>query len=322
LEALKLQVFTAGPDAGTIQIRNDRPESFEIEYYEILSASSLNSVDWTSLDDQEGDNEFEGWEESAGNDAGLLSEYRLFSTLSVPPSATLSLGKAFDVGSPEDLKFFIGLSDGTYLRGVVEYISDGLTGDFNRDSAVDAADYVAWRKGLGATHIENDFNLWRTNFSQTVGGGGFDVASVPEPPTLILILMAVALMDWLWKTSRPGAVARVTEQKIDAIASVQNVVAGVAVTLVVAQFAENFIDTCVTTDSVGASSAVDYIVAFSALDVVVVRVAIDRVVAGAAEDAIAAGSAIESVVASTSEYLFSGIASVNDVVALPASMVT
>jgi hypothetical protein len=121
IDALTLQVFTAGPDAGKVMIRNNRPQSFEIEYYDILSgAGSLNDGDWTSLDDQEGnDGELEGWEEAAGNGAGLLSEYRLFSTLNVAPNASLSLGKAFDVGSTEDLKFFVGLSEGTYLRGVV-----------------------------------------------------------------------------------------------------------------------------------------------------------------------------------------------------------
>lgn len=204
IDALTLQVFTAGPDAGTVLIRNNRPESFEIEFYDIFSnAGSLNDDDWTSLDAQEGnDGEFEGWEESAGNGAGLLSEYRLFSTLNVAPSSTLSLGKAFDVGSPEDLKFFVGLSDGTYLRGVVEYIADGLTGDFNRDNTVDAADYVVWRKGLGTTHIENDFNLWRTNFSKTVGGGGSDEAPVPEPNAVVMLLLALAPVSWVRRTSR------------------------------------------------------------------------------------------------------------------------
>jgi hypothetical protein len=204
VEALTLQVFTSGPDAGTIQIRNNRPVSFEIEYYEITSgAGSLNAGDWSSLDAQEeNDGEFQGWEESAGNEAGLLSEYRLSSTFDVVPSATLSLGKAFDVGGTEDLRFSFGLSDGTYLRGVVEYISDGLTGDFNRDSTVDAADYVVWRKGLGTSHIENDFNLWRTNFNQTANGGGGQESPVPEPSAVIMLLMGVALASWVCSTSR------------------------------------------------------------------------------------------------------------------------
>jgi hypothetical protein len=190
IDALTLQVYTAGPDAGTVLIRNNRPQSFEIEYYDIFSdGGSLNDDDWTSLDAQEGnDNEFEGWEEATGNDEGLLSEYRLFSTLNVGPDSRLSLGKAFNVGGTEDLKFYVGLDDGSYLRGVVEYVADGLTGDFNRDQTVDAADYVVWRKGLGTTHIDDDYGLWRTNF-QTAGiGGGAVTASLPEPTITVWLL--------------------------------------------------------------------------------------------------------------------------------------
>jgi hypothetical protein len=191
IDALTLQVFTAGPDAGKIQIKNNRPQTFDIEFYEIKSGGSLNAEDWSSLDAQEGnDDEFEGWEESADNDAELLSEYRLFSTLNVAPNATLSLGKGFDVGSAEDLKFFVGLSDGTYLRGTVEYLEAGLTGDFNRDIAVDAADYVFWRKGLGTTHTQTDYDLWRDHFRETSGGGGVSQGTVPEPSSILPLLFA------------------------------------------------------------------------------------------------------------------------------------
>jgi hypothetical protein len=203
IDALTLQVFTAGPDAGTVVLRNNRPESFEIEYYEVTSAGSLNFQDWTSLDEQEGnDNEFEGWEETSGNSAGLLSEYRLFSTLSVEPSATLSLGKAFEVGSPEDLKFFVGLADGSFQRGVVEYISEGLTGDFNRDNSVDAADYVAWRKGLGTTHVQNDYTLWRTHFNESVANGGLHSTTIPEPASVVMFVLSLAISVGMRRDSR------------------------------------------------------------------------------------------------------------------------
>jgi hypothetical protein len=220
IDALTLEVHTAGPDAGKVLIRNHRTQNFEIEYYDIISsAGSLNHDDWTSLDDQEGnDEELEGWEEAAGNSASLLSEYRLFSTLNVAPSSTLSLGKAFDVDSTEDLKFFVGLSDGTYLRGVVEYIADGLTGDFNRDQTVDAADYVTWRKGLGSTHIADDYDLWRANFHETgLGGGSVENTTVPEPgeitPLLSLLVLVYAVLGGRLRTAfgqpSPDNMARV-----------------------------------------------------------------------------------------------------------------
>ena len=36
-----------------------------------------------------------------------------------------------------------------------------LPGDFNGDGAVDAADYVVWRMGLGTTYSQADYDVWR-----------------------------------------------------------------------------------------------------------------------------------------------------------------
>ncbi|MEX0613722.1 MAG: hypothetical protein WD229_16505, partial [Pirellulales bacterium] len=41
------------------------------------------------------------------------------------------------------------------------FLPTALPGDFNFDGKVDAADYVVWRKGLGTTHTQNGFNIWR-----------------------------------------------------------------------------------------------------------------------------------------------------------------
>ncbi|MEX2309726.1 MAG: hypothetical protein WD738_19290 [Pirellulales bacterium] len=54
-------------------------------------------------------------------------------------------------------------------------------GDFNDDGAVDAADYAAWRKGLGTTYSADHYSLWRAGFGQAVLGSGADAAVVPEP---------------------------------------------------------------------------------------------------------------------------------------------
>ncbi len=62
--------------------------------------------------------------------------------------------------------------------------SVGLTGDYNDDGKVDAADYVVWRK----TNINGaqGYTDWRTNFGASNAGSG---GAVPEPGTLVLCMM-------------------------------------------------------------------------------------------------------------------------------------
>jgi hypothetical protein len=54
-----------------------------------------------------------------------------------------------------------------------------LPGDYNKDGAVNAADYVVWQKGLAGAG--STYNTWRTNFGRTSGSGG----GVPEPASLV-----------------------------------------------------------------------------------------------------------------------------------------
>jgi probable HAF family extracellular repeat protein len=53
-------------------------------------------------------------------------------------------------------------------------------GNFNGNYAVDAADYVTWRNGLGSTHKQTDYDVWKSNFGnqQTRGIFGTRVRSV------------------------------------------------------------------------------------------------------------------------------------------------
>ncbi len=73
----------------------------------------------------------------------------------------------------------------------------GLAGDFNGDGVVDAADYVVWRKGLGMTYTQNDYNVWRAHFGQTAGSGAGagTNAAVPEPATLSLLIVGILAMS-------------------------------------------------------------------------------------------------------------------------------
>jgi autotransporter-associated beta strand protein len=108
-------------------------------------------------------------------------------------------------GAPGNMSatFHSALISGTGILDVTTFIPPaGLTGDYNDDGMVDAADYVVWRKFIGAEALENrdpdnagpvgepDYASWRENFGTIDGGGGF---AVPEPASLVLIFLSLAL---------------------------------------------------------------------------------------------------------------------------------
>jgi hypothetical protein len=68
-----------------------------------------------------------------------------------------------------------------------------LAGDFNTDNVVDARDYVVWRKGMGTTFNQTDYQQWRGKFGSAGGAGtGLDdVSSVPEPSGLSLLFLSL-----------------------------------------------------------------------------------------------------------------------------------
>ena len=79
---------------------------------------------------------------------------------------------------------------------VNEYPSTSPIGDYNGNDVVDAADYVAWRKSLGTTYTQSDYDLWRAHFGQTASGAGNGFGavevSVPEANALVLASCAAA----------------------------------------------------------------------------------------------------------------------------------
>jgi hypothetical protein len=93
-----------------------------------------------------------------------------------------------------------------------------LLGDFNDDGAVDAADYVVWRKNDGGTTaLPNDddlgtpiraehYTLWRAHFGEMpttgIGSGG----AIPEPGTFVLTAAGLLLLG----ACRPRQVERIT----------------------------------------------------------------------------------------------------------------
>jgi hypothetical protein len=100
-----------------------------------------------------------------------------------------------------DISKLVGFKPGSVLVTTNQGTSASLTvlihpnaalaGDFNGNGKVDAADYVVWRNGLGATYTQHDYNIWRSQFGQTPASFGaassFGTPNVPEAATLCLV---------------------------------------------------------------------------------------------------------------------------------------
>lgn len=96
----------------------------------------------------------------------------------------------------------LGLGSQSILLTVAPSV---LAGDYNDDGVVDAADYTVWRDALGGGTLANetaspgvvdeaDFLAWKVNFGASGGGGAATAATVPEPATLWLSVVAAGLL--------------------------------------------------------------------------------------------------------------------------------
>lgn len=75
----------------------------------------------------------------------------------------------------------------------------GVPGDYNNNGTVDAADYILWRNGgplqnevdtPGTINLA-DYDAWRARFGNVAGSGALAGGAVPEPASVMLLLMAI-----------------------------------------------------------------------------------------------------------------------------------
>jgi hypothetical protein len=148
----------------------------------------------------------------AGSLSGVLvevaDEAQLAGTLSVElaPGYTPTIGAEFEILSalgvddefddvvlpslPPGMAWELSYSPTSVLLTIVE---SALGGDYNGDGTVDAADYVVWRKNDGT---QAGYEEWSANFGQALSGDGAgdsNVARVPEPSGVVILLAAVVV---------------------------------------------------------------------------------------------------------------------------------
>jgi T5SS/PEP-CTERM-associated repeat protein len=84
----------------------------------------------------------------------------------------------------------------------------GLAGDYNRNNTVDAADYIVWLRSLGQTGADlaadgdsngkvdaADYDFWQSRLGNTLGNASANASVVPEPATLVVFFVAMALVS-------------------------------------------------------------------------------------------------------------------------------
>lgn len=148
-----------------------------------------------------------------GNEAGL-SFSRFDSTTSQAFNFTPLQN---DILSGNDITLLMAVASSaggaTYYGGAglslevsAHAIQVGITGDYNHNGVVDAADYILWRDTLGqdanlaadgdnnGTIDSADFDVWRAHFGQTAAAGASQFAPVPEPSSLILVLLGLSVL--------------------------------------------------------------------------------------------------------------------------------
>jgi parallel beta-helix repeat protein len=134
------------------------------------------------------------WQSATGNDTH--SQIAMPAQLFVNPSAAsgdyhlLATAAAIDAGTAtlapaSDLDGRTRPVGAAFDIGAYEWAASQLLGDFNQDGAVDAADYVVWRKTIGT---QAAYEQWRANFGATSGGASAHAITTPEPATLLVAL--------------------------------------------------------------------------------------------------------------------------------------
>jgi hypothetical protein len=148
-----------------------------------------------------------GWEQAPPTpSASAVAELKADGVLTLQPGTGFGLGALFrTTGATQDLRLeFLqsgmdGPTIGTVVYGPVTVPPQpgvGVTGDFNNNGTVDAADYVLWRNGGPLQNDPTqgvqpeDYGVWRANFGRTAAGSSaLGASAVPEPTAVALLFV-------------------------------------------------------------------------------------------------------------------------------------
>ncbi|MEQ8848031.1 hypothetical protein [Botrimarina sp.] len=223
IEAINL-TLVVDRATGLAEIQNQTAFDLPFDFYQVLSESGrLSPGGAISLESQDlegggppgaGD----GWEVLGQPSAAAVSEGFLQGDSVVMSGESVSLGRLFEPGGAEDLRFRYHQSDTGLTKSRPAVFCDGCistksVGDYNGDGRVDAADYTVWRDTLGSTtdlradgddsgasagRIDpRDYAVWSTGFGIDVGGSPI---ALPEPSAATVLGLCLAVFC---RTPRP-----------------------------------------------------------------------------------------------------------------------
>lgn len=126
---------------------------------------------------------------------GWSTGYWHYGLSSNGPSGWISSGsgptdRTLNDGDWDSYAFATTLNNDEFAENLTAALTGSLSGDFNVDGTVDAADYTVWRDGLGTTYIQDDYNTWLANFGNTTSSSVItsQAHTIPEPATAVLLL--------------------------------------------------------------------------------------------------------------------------------------
>jgi hypothetical protein len=201
-EPLTLQV---DPVSGLTLVKNETGQTIDLTSYRLTSATgALNPAGWNPISNGNElaaqfppDNGIEDgidWEVALNPTSSELVEWYVTGASPFHAGQQLNLGSAVSPAGMPPIAFTYTLADETLATGIVRYESiplPPLTGDYNNNGVVDAADYVVWRKTN--TGGEQGYNDWRVNFGRTAvsSGTAINSSSIPEPTSTALVMLAI-----------------------------------------------------------------------------------------------------------------------------------
>jgi parallel beta-helix repeat protein len=177
---------------GAIDISPSSLPGFASDYNVVISRFTTNGGDsnlslsqWRAVTGQDAHSQLATAAQLFVNPVAVSGDYHLLATAPAIDEGTSLLAPMFDLdGRARPVGAAIDI-------GAYEWAAPALLGDFNEDGAVDAADYVVWRKS-GGTAAE--YNQWRANFGATTSGAPAQAAATPEPATFFVAVGCVAAL--------------------------------------------------------------------------------------------------------------------------------